>query len=73
MAAASWVMASPARYAAAQRSGRLGRPLGRNGRISRLPPPLSAWTLSRDAPVPPAQTFREWWRNEHERGKGAPP
>ena len=29
------------------------------------PPPLSAWTAARDAPGPAAQTFREWWRNEH--------
>jgi len=65
MAAASWVMASPGRYAAAQRAGRAGRALGRGGRIRRLPPPLSAWTAARDAPAPPAQTFREWWRHEH--------
>jgi L-lactate dehydrogenase complex protein LldF len=67
MAAASWVMASPARYAAAQRASRLGRALGRRGRrgrIAALPPPLSAWTSARDAPVPPPLTFREWWRRE---------
>ena len=51
--------------AAAQRAGRLGRALGRGGRIRRLPPPLSAWTAARDAPAPPRQTFREWWRKEH--------
>jgi len=65
MAAASWVMARPGRYAAAQRAGRAGRVLGRGGRIRGLPPPLSAWTAARDAPAPPAQTFREWWRREH--------
>jgi L-lactate dehydrogenase complex protein LldF len=65
MAAASWVMASPARWAAAQRASRLGRVLGRGGRIRHLPPPLSAWTAARDAPQPPRQTFREWWRKEH--------
>ena len=65
MAAAAWVMASPARFAAAQRAGRLGRLLGRGGRIRRLPPPLAAWTLARDAPVPPAQTFRQWWKTTH--------
>jgi len=65
MAAASWVMASPARWAAAQSASRLGRALGRGGRIRRLPPPLSAWTAARDAPEPPRQTFREWWRKEH--------
>jgi L-lactate dehydrogenase complex protein LldF len=64
MAAASWVMASPARWAAAQRASRLGRVIGRGGRIRRLPPPLSGWTAARDAPAPPAQTFRQWWRAE---------
>jgi L-lactate dehydrogenase complex protein LldF len=71
MAAASWVMASPVRYQAGQRAGRLGRLLGRGGRIRRLPPPLSGWTAARDAPVPPAQTFREWWRDEHTAGEGS--
>jgi L-lactate dehydrogenase complex protein LldF len=65
MAAASWVMAGPGRFAAAQRAGRLGRLLSRRGRIRRLPPPLSAWTRARDAPVPAATTFRQWWRDEH--------
>jgi L-lactate dehydrogenase complex protein LldF len=65
MAAASWVMASGPRYQAAQRASRGGRVLGRGGRIRRLPPPLSAWTSARDAPVPPPVTFRQWWRKEH--------
>jgi L-lactate dehydrogenase complex protein LldF len=71
MAAASWVMASPGRYAAAQRAGRASRALGRQGRIRRLPPPLSAWTAARDAPAPPAQTFREWWQHEHGNADGS--
>jgi L-lactate dehydrogenase complex protein LldF len=65
MAAASWVMAAPRRYGAAQRGARLGRPLSRGGRFRHLPPPLSAWTQARDAPAPPARTFREWWQHEH--------
>jgi L-lactate dehydrogenase complex protein LldF len=64
MAAASWVMASPSRWSAAQRASRLGRVLSRGGRIRRLPPPLAGWTAARDAPAPPAQTFREWWQAE---------
>jgi L-lactate dehydrogenase complex protein LldF len=64
MAAASWVMAGPARWRAAQTAGRLGRLLSHGGRIRRLPPPLSAWTGARDAPVPPVQTFRQWWKAE---------
>jgi L-lactate dehydrogenase complex protein LldF len=63
MAAASWVMASPARYGAAQRFGKLGRLASRGGKIRRLPPPLAGWTSARDAPAPPPQTFREWWRS----------
>jgi L-lactate dehydrogenase complex protein LldF len=62
MAAASWVMADPRRYGAAQQAGKPGRALGRGGRIRALPPPLSAWTRARDAPAPPARTFRQWWR-----------
>ena len=72
MAAASWVMASGGRYQAAQRAARAGRALGRGGRIRRLPPPLSAWTGARDAPVPPAMSFRQWWRQEHRPNKGGP-
>jgi len=62
MAAASWVLADPRRYGAAQQAGRPGRALSRGGRIGALPPPLSAWTRARDAPAPPARTFRQWWR-----------
>jgi L-lactate dehydrogenase complex protein LldF len=61
MAAASWVMSDPKRFAAAEKASRAGRLLARHGRFSSLPPPLSAWTSSRDAPAPPAETFREWW------------
>jgi L-lactate dehydrogenase complex protein LldF len=63
MATASWVMASPARFAVAERSSRIARLWGRRrGRLSTLPPPFSAWTRSRDLPLPPAETFRHWWR-----------
>ncbi|MDX6227386.1 MAG: L-lactate dehydrogenase complex protein LldF [Frankiales bacterium] len=61
MAALSWTMSQPDRWSRAQRLSRLGRTLGRRGRIRWLPFPGSRWTSSRDAPVPPAQTFREWW------------
>jgi len=62
MAATAWVMRSPRRFAAAERALRAGRLLGRRGRIRTLPPPLSAWSGARDAPVPPKETFRQWWR-----------
>jgi L-lactate dehydrogenase complex protein LldF len=58
MAAAAWTMRSPRRWALALRALRLGRPLRR---LRWLPPPLSRWTAARDLPVPPQQTFRDWW------------
>ena len=62
MRVAAWVMSSPLRFARTQRLARVGRLLGlRRGRISSLPPPLSAWTSSRDLPLPPQETFRETW------------
>jgi L-lactate dehydrogenase complex protein LldF len=62
MGVLSLVMRSPRRWTWALRSARLGRILGRrDGRIHRLPPPLSAWTAARDAPRPPEQSFRDWW------------
>jgi L-lactate dehydrogenase complex protein LldF len=73
MAAASWVMSSPRRFAAAQSAAGAGRVLGRvsrrrgsEGRIGSLPPPLAAWTRARDAPLPPRQTFRKWWQTQHQ-------
>jgi len=70
MAALGSVFASRRRYEAAQRAARAGAwPLSRDGRIERrLPGPLRGWTAARDLPSPPAQTFREWWR-ERERGR----
>jgi L-lactate dehydrogenase complex protein LldF len=68
MKAAAVAMTSPWRWRLAQRSSRLGRLLarGKEGqrRIRSLPPPLSAWTGTRDLPEPPAETFRETWKRE---------
>jgi L-lactate dehydrogenase complex protein LldF len=62
MASAAFVMEHPARWTAALRAARLGRLLGgRRRRITALPPPLSAWTGTRDVPLPPRQSFRDWW------------
>ncbi len=61
MAALSYVWSDNKRWAFAERLSRLGRLLGRKGRITRLPFPGSRWTSSRDAPVPPPESFREWW------------
>jgi L-lactate dehydrogenase complex protein LldF len=58
----AWGLRSPRRLKAAQRAASATRRLvGRSGRIRRLPPPLSAWTDTRDAPAPPPESFRTWW------------
>jgi L-lactate dehydrogenase complex protein LldF len=62
MAAAAWVMGSPARFRLAQRLGSLLRFAARRGRIKRLPWPGSKWTDARDVPAPPKETFSAWWR-----------
>ena len=61
MAAAAWTMRKPGRWTWALRLLRLGRPFHR---ARRLPPPLSAWTASRDLPAPPKQTLRDWWAEQ---------
>lgn len=64
MGSVAWAMSRAGTFRAGQAVMALaGRLLGRQGRIRRLPPPLSAWSQARDAPVPPAQTFRNWWRD----------
>ena len=65
MAAAGAAFSSPKRLAAAERlAGWLSRPLATKGAIGPLPGPLRRWTVSRDAPLPPGQSFRQWWRSE---------
>jgi L-lactate dehydrogenase complex protein LldF len=71
MAAAAWTMTTAERWERAQRASRAGRLIGRRrdreaGRIRSLPGPLAAWTAARDAPRPPAETFREWWARTRE-------
>ena len=60
-----WHVSSAARDASRSRE-RLARivqrPFVRRGRIPRLPPPLSAWTRSRDLKPAARQSFREWWK-----------
>jgi L-lactate dehydrogenase complex protein LldF len=68
MGGVGWVMRGRRRWPLALRALRLLRPLGRllgrSGKISVAPPPLSAWTASRDLPLPPPEPFRERWARE---------
>jgi L-lactate dehydrogenase complex protein LldF len=60
--ATAWAFRSPRRMAFAQRLARLAQtPFARNGSLSRLPPPLSGWTRSRDLKAVAATSFRSWW------------
>lgn len=62
MRAAAYVLAEPRRYRRAQRLARGGQGLlARGDTIAWLPGMLGGWTRTRDLPVVPAQTFREWW------------
>ena len=72
MKAAAAVLKSGSRLSAVERaSGLVGRlPMRRKRRMStdgrgllgRLPGPGKAWSESRDLPMPPAESFRAWWR-----------
>src|SRR4051794_32694934 len=65
MKAMGWVMGDRRRYARALRAARRGSaPLAatlRRRRVHRLPWPMSAWTATRDAPLPASESFRDWW------------
>jgi len=45
---------------------------GKNGDVSRLPPPLNAWTRTRVFPSFAARTFHELWRRREQRSTRPP-
>jgi L-lactate dehydrogenase complex protein LldF len=58
-----WVFGDARRLGRLQRLAPWSRRLlAREGTISQLPPPLSKWTSSRDAPAPAQESFRDWWK-----------
>jgi L-lactate dehydrogenase complex protein LldF len=66
----SRIFLSRSRFETGQRAARLmQRPfVGKDGWIHRLPGMAGRWTVARDLPAVPSQTFREWWQDqEHER------
>ncbi len=78
MRAASWGMGDAARMRLGERAtglvGRFGRGRGMPGgrrALTWLPWPGTRWTQARDMPLPPPESFRQWWkrvgRNEEQR------
>lgn len=42
---------------------------GKDRKIGYLPFPVAKdWTRARDVPAPPAQSFRDWWKDNNEGG-----
>ncbi|WP_345676040.1 LutB/LldF family L-lactate oxidation iron-sulfur protein [Yinghuangia aomiensis] len=67
MAAAEWTFGEPWRLGLAQHAASFSRHfIGRKGRIRRIPHllagPVAGWTDSRDAPAPPPESFRSWYK-----------
>jgi L-lactate dehydrogenase complex protein LldF len=42
--------------------GLIGRVLGRDGWLRRIPGVLRSWSAKREIPAPAPQTFNDWWR-----------
>ncbi len=51
-------------YELSQRLGRLLLRLIPRGRHLRRPALIARWSTSRDLPVPPHQSFRDWWQSQ---------
>jgi L-lactate dehydrogenase complex protein LldF len=62
MRAAAFAFSNPRWLSLAQTIGRVAQwPFARAGRVRRLPGPGAGWTVSRDLPAMPAESFRQWW------------
>jgi L-lactate dehydrogenase complex protein LldF len=61
MTASAWAMSDHRRWSILIRLPRAMRMFSGSRWFRRLRGPLSSWTKSRDLPVPPRQTFRDWW------------
>jgi L-lactate dehydrogenase complex protein LldF len=69
MKTAAFALGDASRLAAAQTLARVAqRPFERDGHLEHLPPPLNAWTKTRDLPAMPRQSFRQWWASREKGG-----
>ena len=67
-----WIMARGRNLAFVQFFARIaGRLFKKRSHFGPMPFPASAWSRSRDLPVPPSETFRAWWdkREQEEASK----
>jgi L-lactate dehydrogenase complex protein LldF len=65
MKAMAWTFANHKRLEAVQKAATASNRLfGKRKTIGAMPWPLSGWSAARDAPVPPKESFREWWKRE---------
>lgn len=62
------LMSNPALWKAAPTLTKATRLIGKDGAIGALPFPASLWTRSRDIPVAPKESLREWWHRTHPDG-----
>lgn len=69
MKGAGWVMADGRNLASVQLGTRFAGKVFRDKWLGPMPIPIaSRWLQARDTQAPPTQTFRQWWKNEHEGG-----
>jgi L-lactate dehydrogenase complex protein LldF len=68
MRAGGWVMGKGSRLAAVQKLSELAGRVLPGDYLGQLPGPAAGWSNARDTPVPPKETFRDWWA-KREKGK----
>ncbi len=66
----AWIFAKGRNLAFIQRFSKLaGKLFKKRSHFGPLPWPASGWSNARDLPVPPKQTFRDWWQEREEASK----
>ncbi|GAA1859059.1 LutB/LldF family L-lactate oxidation iron-sulfur protein [Paeniglutamicibacter psychrophenolicus] len=67
MKGAQWAFSSGKNLGLLEKGLPLGKlAAGQDKKIKRLPGIAAGWTQSRDIPAPPSQSFRDWWKKEHQ-------